>query len=124
MPRLLPLKDFRARRRVLTADDYAIWIGEEGPPRDLIQQSTWESLTTLPTDVAIQTSNHHGTQLKQLYFLDGLWVEAMDPKNGGTYHNNMTFAPMITASEEFDAATFTVLHGFYRPSIGCARNAL
>lgn len=31
---------------------------------------------------------------------------------------------MLTASEEFDAATFTALHGFYRPSIGCARNAL
>jgi hypothetical protein len=36
----------------------------------------------------------------------------------------MTLAPMLTASEEFDAATFTALHGFYGPSIGCARNAL
>jgi hypothetical protein len=121
--KLLPLEDFRARRRVLTADDFAIGC-DEVSPRDLIDQDTWERLTTLPTDVAIQTSDHHGAQLKLLYVLGSLWVEAIDlPKNGETYENDMTLAPMLTASEEFDAATFTALHGFYRPSIGCARNA-
>jgi hypothetical protein len=124
VPKLLPLKDFRARRRVLTADDYAD-PGDEVSPRDLIEQDTWEYLTTLPTDVAVQTSDHHGTQLKILYALCSLWIKAIDlPKNGETHQNDMTLIPMATASEEFDAATFAALHGFYRPSIGCARNAL
>src|SRR5271166_1409075 len=124
MPKLLPLEDFRAQRLVLSPEDYAIG-GDEVPPRDLIDQSTWEGLTTLPTDVAVQTSDHQGTQLKLLYVLGSLWVKAIDlPKNGEAYQNDMTLAPMLTAYEEFDAATFTALHGFYRPSIGCARNAL
>lgn len=36
----------------------------------------------------------------------------------------MTFVPMLSAMEEFEAAAFNALHGFYRQSIGCARNAL
>jgi hypothetical protein len=120
VPKLLPLKDFRARRRVLTADDFA--IGCDVSPRDLIDQDTWEGLTTLPTTVAIETADHHGAQLKLLSGLWSLWVKVIDlPKNGETYENNMTVAPMLTASEEFDAATFTALHGFYRPSIDCDR---
>ena len=31
---------------------------------------------------------------------------------------------MIEATDEFQAATFTALHGFYRQSISCARSAL
>ena len=36
----------------------------------------------------------------------------------------MLFEPMVVAGEDFDAALFTLLHGFYRPAVGCARNAL
>lgn len=124
MSKHLPLEDFRARRRVLTKEDFA-YPGDEVSPQDLIDQYTWEVLTTLPTDVAVQTSDHNGTRLKRLCFLWSLWLNAIDaPKNGETYENDMTFAPMLTASEEFEAATFNALHGFYRQSIGCARNAL
>jgi len=31
---------------------------------------------------------------------------------------------MLDAADEFRAATFNALHGFYRQSIGCARNVL
>ena len=124
MSKFLPLKDFRARRRVLSPEDFAIG-GIDVLPTDLIGQSTWKRLTTLPTDVAVQTSNHHGNQLKLLYVLWSLWGEAIDvPEDDATYESDMTFVPTLTASDEFDAATFNALHGFYRPSIGCARNAL
>jgi hypothetical protein len=121
VPKHLPLKDFRARRRVLVG-------GDQVPPRDLIGKSIWEKLTTLPTDVAVQTSDHQGTRLKRLYFLSTLWVKAIrlpgDGESSESYENDMTVAPMLSTLEEFDAAIFTALHGFYRPSIACARNAL
>ena len=124
MPKLLPLKDFRARRRVLTKEDFAL-PGIDISPQDPINRKTWERLTTLPTDVAIQTSDHNGTRLKNLYFLWGAWIEAIAiPIEGEPYPPDMMCAPMLNAAEEFDAALFSLLHGFYRPSIGCARNAL
>jgi hypothetical protein len=43
VPELLPLKDFRARRRVLTKEDFAI-AGDDVPPQDLIAKSTWKEL--------------------------------------------------------------------------------
>ena len=55
-------------------------------PQDPIDQDTWEALTTLPTDVAVQTSDHNGTRLKHLYVLWGIWAEAIDVPTGGETH--------------------------------------
>jgi hypothetical protein len=124
VPKFLPLKDFRARRRILTKDDFAC-PDDDVSPQDPIDQGTWEKLTTLPTDVAIQRSDHNGTRLKHLYDLRGLWLEEFDAsRDGKTSENDMMLAPVLAAAEEFDAAIFDGLHGFYRQSIGCARNAL
>jgi hypothetical protein len=124
MPKLLSLKDFRARRQVLTDDDFGL-SGQNLPPRDQIDQETWKALTTLPTDVAIRSSDHDGTRIRDLYLLCCSWQEAIEiPKDDGTWKPSMVWAPMLTASEELDAALFNVLHGFYRPAIGCCRNAL
>jgi hypothetical protein len=124
MSKLMPLTDFRARRRVLTADDFALG-GDDVPPQDLIDRKTWEGLTTLPTDVSIRTSDHNGTRLRILYSLGSHWLEAMGPPGEeGFPPGDMIFVPMLDASDELTAATFNALHGFYRPSIGCARNAL
>ncbi len=124
MSKLMPLHDFRARRRVLVAEDFA-YGGDDIPPQDLIDRYTWEGLTTLATDVAIRTSDHNGTRLKLLYTLWGHWLRAMPvPTEGAKPTDDMTFEPMLDAADEFQAATFNALHGFYRQSIGCARNAL
>ncbi len=124
MSKLLSLKDFRARRRVLSADDFAFG-GEDVSPRDPIDEYTWKGLTTLPTDVSIRTSDQNGKRLRILYSLWGHWLQAIDPPNeDGSPSDNMTSAPMLDAADELQAAIFNALHGFYRPSVGCARNAL
>lgn len=81
MVKRLPLTDFRAVRLILEPDDFA--LGEEvpePPPSDLIDKEVWDSLTTLPGDVAIKTSDHNGKRLSTLNTLSGIWIEAIgDP---------------------------------------------
>jgi hypothetical protein len=67
----------RARRRVLTKDDFAL-PGDDIPPQDPIDRETWEYITTLPTDVAIQTSDHNGSKLKNLHILCSQWIELIE----------------------------------------------
>ena len=93
--------------------------------RDSLDQQAWEDLKSLPHHVAVRTAEGKGTQIKALYSLSSLWIEVNDvPVEGDPYPPNMLFEPMLVAGEEFDAGLFTLLHGFYRPSVGCARNAL
>ena len=66
MPKLLPLTDFRARRTVLIRRDFDYAPKPAPPPSDMIDEETWTSVVTLPDDVAVRTSDHHGTTIKQL----------------------------------------------------------
>src|SRR5271156_279283 len=76
MPKLLPDDDFRAKRVVLTREDFAYAPKLSSPPSDVICSATWESIVTLPDDVAVRTSNYHGTALRQLNDLWGAWIES------------------------------------------------
>ncbi len=73
---------------------------------------------TLPDDVAIRTSNHHGTVLKIMYALWGVWWEAI----GET--EDLIYVPMLDAGDDFSAALFNLLHGFYRQACDSLRSAL
>lgn len=118
MSKALPIEDFRAVRIVLEPDDFAISSGDEPPPSDLVDKETWQGITLLPDDVAIRTSNHHGGLLKMLYELWGAWIEAFGEIQDPLYDT------ILDAVDEFQAATFNALHGYYRPAFGCLRNAL
>ena len=118
MSNALPPEDFRAVRRVLEPDDFAFSSGDELPPSDLVDKETWYGITLLPEDVAIRTSNHHGDLLKMLYDLWKAWIEAVGENQDPLY------ATILNAADEFQAAIFNALHGFYRPAISCLRNAL
>lgn len=118
MSKPLPLDDFRAVRMVLEPDDFALSSGEEPPPSDLVDEKTWRGITVLPDDVSIRTSNHHGSLLKTLHDLWGAWVEAVG------WDQDPLYDTMLDATDEFQAATFNALHGYYRQAIGCLRNAL
>jgi hypothetical protein len=72
----------------------------------------------LPDDVAVRTSNYHGTTLRQLHDLWGAWVESLGDVQDGM------FPVMLDASDDFQAATYTALTGFYRLSIAALRSAL
>ncbi len=77
MSKHMPLEDFRAVRTVLEEDDYALSSGPEPPPSDLIPEETWLSLTVLPDEVAVRTSNRNGTLLDILHQLGGTWPECV-----------------------------------------------
>lgn len=118
MPKLLPDNDFRAKRVVLTREDFA-YAPEPGPlPSDVIDEATWKSIVTLPDDVAVRTSNYHGTTLGQLNDLWGAWIESF----GST--QDSLFAAMLDAGDDFQSATYAALTGFYRLSIVALRSAL
>lgn len=72
----------------------------------------------LPDDVAIRTSNHHGTALRQLDDLWGAWIESLGNRR------DVLFTAMLDAGDNFQSATYTALMGFYRLSVDALRGAL
>jgi len=118
MPKFLPLTDFRARRTVLTRRDFGYAPKPAPRPSKIIDEATWESIVTLPDDVAVRTSNYHGTTIKQLDDLWGAWVDCYGEVQ------DCIFPVMLDAGDDFQAATYTALTRFYRLSIAALRSAL
>lgn len=118
MPTLLPPEDFRARRTVLTRDDFLIARKPAEPANDLIDKATWDSVVTLPDDVAVRTTNYHGTTVRQLHDLWGAWIECYGE------NKDCLFPVMLDAADDFQAATYAALTGYYRLSISAVRSAL
>jgi hypothetical protein len=114
----VPLDDFRAVRYMLEPEDFALGPDIEFPPEDLIDREIWHNLMDLPDDVLIRTTNDNGRIIKQLYKLTQEWSEAIGEEND--YLSDV----MVETIDEFDAAIFNLLHGFYRQAIGTLRNAL
>lgn len=120
MPRRLPESDFRARRWVLTRGDFADAPTLEPPPSNPVSKSTWTGIVTLPDDVAVRTSNHHGSTLAQLEDLWSAWMESM----GDIEVHDCLSPAMLDAGDDFQSATYTSLTGFYRLSVTALRSAL
>lgn len=118
MPKLLPLTDFRARRTVLTRSDFGYAPKPAPPPSDLIDKATWDSMVTLPDDVAVRTTNYHGATIKQLHDLWGAWVDCYGEKQ------DCMFPVTLDAGDDFQAAGYAALTGFYRLSVSALRSAL
>jgi hypothetical protein len=118
MPKFLPESDFRARRTVLIREDFAYAPKPAPPPSDLIGKATWSSIVTLPDDVAVRTTNYHGTTIRQLHDLRGVWVECFGEKQ------DCMFPVLLDAGDDFQAATYAALTGFYRLSVAALRSAL
>jgi len=119
MPEPLPLDEFRAVRIVLTDDDFALVTeGPARPPRDLIDSETWNSIVTLPDDVSVRTSNRYGKLLRAMDRCWDAWIDSL------AMRGDPIETAILDAADEFHAATYTSLHGFYRQAFGCLRNAL
>jgi hypothetical protein len=118
MPKPLPLTDFRAVRIVLKRGDFAYAPGPEPPPSDPVEKDIWIGIMTLPDDVAIRTSNHYGSILQGMDRCWDAWIGSIGE------HRDPVYDAILDASDEFQAATFNSLHGYYRQAFGCLRNAL
>src|SRR5262245_22722317 len=82
MARKLPLSDFRSVRHKLESHEFAISEGQDIEPTDLVDEDTWTSITHLPDDVAIRTSDHNGVRFALLHSLWSDWITSTgDPDN-------------------------------------------
>ena len=118
MPKLLSLEDFRARRSVLVRSDFLVAPKPARLANDRIDKATWDSIVTLPDDVAVRTTDYHGTTVRQLHDLWGAWIECYGE------NKDCLFPVMLDAADDFQAATYAALTGYYRLSISAVRSAL
>jgi hypothetical protein len=114
----MDLSDFRAIRRVLEPDDFAISDGKPDPaPTDLIDQKAWEHIMDLPGHVAIMTTGHQGSRIALLNDLSSEWIFAMP--HGGIVGN-----AMMAISDNLEASIFNTVHGHYKTALAILRVAL
>jgi hypothetical protein len=103
---------------LLPNEVFALVNGKRPGSTDLVAEDIWNGIMHLPDDVAMTTSNHHGSQLAALYSLWGDWVEAMSDE-----HDEL-FTGMLDAADCFQASTFDALHGYYRSALSNLRCAI
>lgn len=113
--------DFRARRNYLPAEAFALVTGPYAGATDPVPEEQWHELMSLPTDVLLRTSDQCGTPLAQLNRLWGRWIETLPLEvEKAPYMFNACW----DAADDFNAATFTVAHGYYRQGMANLRSAL
>ena len=113
--------DFRARRNYLPDGAFALVTGTYEGATDLVPQDQWSSLMSGPTDVLLRTSDQCGTSLGQLNLLWSRWAETLPLEvEKAPYMFNAGW----DAADDFNAATFTATHGYYRQGMANLRSAL
>ncbi len=120
MSQKLPLSDFRAVRHKLEPNDFAVSEGQDTVPKNLVDEETWASITHLPEDVAIRTSDHNGHRLALLYSLWADWIMA----TGDPEKPDELFSCMLDAGDAFQCTNFLFLHGYYRAAMAELRVAM
>jgi hypothetical protein len=118
MPKDTRSIDFRTTRTSLPDEAFALVSGPRPGPTDLVTEDVWNGIMHLPDDVAITTSNHHGSQLSALYALWGDWIESIGDEQ------DELFGGMLDAADCFQASTFDLLHGYYRSALANLRSAI
>jgi len=119
MPKRRVSADFRSVRALLPDEVFLLVTGKRRGPTDLVGKEVWSGIMHLPDDVALTTSNHHGTHLAILYGLWGDWIEA-----AGFDCGEPLFETMVDATDCFQSSTFDALHGYYRSALSNLRSAL
>jgi hypothetical protein len=117
MPKVMPASDFRSRRRVLLRSDFAYAPKPAEPPTDKIDPKTWNHIVTLPDDVAVRTTNYHGTAIREILAFTDEWLNHCE---GDDFMSTV----MLDAHDDFDAALYNAITGFYGLANSTMRSAL
>lgn len=112
---------FRAERQYLADHVFAIVSGDGQQPNDVVPRDAWEGIMDLPTDVLLRTTDYLGRMVDDLHDQWGGWVHSMPGQPSDSY---FMFEPALDASDEFQAAPFAAIHGWYRQATAGLRNAL
>jgi hypothetical protein len=112
---------FRTERQYLADHVFAIVSGGGEPPSDVVPREAWEGMVDLPTDVLLRTTDYLGRMVDDLHDQGSAWIHAtpMQPSD-----SQFMFEPALDASDEFQAAPFVAMHGWYRQATAGLRNAL
>jgi hypothetical protein len=113
--------DFRAERTYLADHVFALITEGEDGPIELVEQEAWEGMMRLPTDVLLRTTDHLGPLANDLHAQWGAWIFATPSEPDQA---QFMFEPALDAADEFSAAPFAALHGWYRQATAGLRNAL
>jgi hypothetical protein len=111
--------DFRVARHRLPPDAFA--LGPEEPdaaPEERVEERVWSSIVSLPDDVSLRTSDHHGSHLTAMHELWRSWIESVGEEQDSMYY------VMSDAGDEYQACVFNGLCGFYRVGASCLRSVL
>ncbi len=122
----LPASDFRAKRLMLEKKDFAAASGRYAGPTNLISRRTWKSIVALPDDVSVRTSDKYGSQLEQMWEYWRTWGRVVLGVQALTSEptESPTAVAASDAADEFQAATYCALVGYYRVAFSCLRNVL
>lgn len=109
------------RERFYLADHVFAIRGAKHKPQDPLGKKQWVEMMDLPTDVALRTTDHMGSMIEDMQQQSSAWMDAMplDPDDWPFFHD-----AYLDVVEEFDAAPFIALHGYYRQATAGLRNAL
>lgn len=115
--------DFRTSRRLLPPEAFALAEGSDEEPTDLVHVEDWNGITLLPDDVALRTSDHHGTMLRHAYESWGYWTGLVLDTQSLTAEPASDVLAIATmgATDEFQASIYFAMTGFYRQAIGTLR---
>jgi len=120
--RAIEIGTFRERRAYLADHCFASVGGSSSEgPADLIEQTPWEHLMDLATDVVLRTTDDLGLQIRDMQQQARDWLAALppDPEKAP-----FAYDPYLDAHDEFEAVIFIAAHGWYRQGAACLRNAL
>jgi hypothetical protein len=123
-PDFVPLgrNDFRRTRAFLAPHIFAIGGDLPDPPAtDLLDPERWNHVMHLADDVALRSSSYSGAVTARMSELAYAWLRSFptDPAHAPFMHE-----VALGAHEEFEAATFIALNGFYRQALGSLRSAV
>ena len=110
----------------LSRQGFAISNGREEPPTDQISREAWVSITALPDDVSLRTSEHFGSLVEEAWSLWREWIsvvsalQGMDPASSESpiAHSAMD------AIDFFQASVYNALVGFYRLAFTSLRSVI
>ena len=105
--------DFRSKRVRLHPEDFA-WSGNaEIGPTDQVSKKVWRSMTSLPDDVSLRTSDHYGSLLKLADDLSNQSVCLAYALQQSSKHSAIAHTTG-DAVEHFQASIYNAMTGYYR----------
>jgi hypothetical protein len=106
----LDTSDHRALRVYLTADDYGLPEGEEYVPKGTISKDVWRSLTSLPDNAALHTTDSYSAAVETAHAIAYAWLDIHDCVPEGSPIRTQCLA----VQQGFEGSLFNAIHGWYR----------